>query len=462
VIVVLVFTVRNRGYELDDALIYYRYLQNCLAGDGLVYNVGERFNALTSPLYTYLALVVCGLAGSIHYPMIAVSAVLTALTAVLLFVLFRRHEPLWPLVLFGAVLVAALRYSYSVYGMETPLFLALAVSCLLLHERRQIGWLAVAGGLLVLTRAEGLLLLVVLAAAHLLRRRPLPPVRVFVAPLLLLGANAAFNAWYYGSPWPHTLMAKIQQGRSGLWGEGWIFFFQTGYQLEYFAGSRLLLVASLTLALLGIVRLGRRELNVVLLAFLAALTVFYVALHVPSYHWYYAPYYVFGCMYAGLGLAELFERASRLTSPVLARAGRVLIGLLGAVLLGSHAWATATRPVSDTPRQRVYPLIGRWLAANTPPEATVAMLEVGIIGYYSERRVVDILGLVSPGNAETLGQRRFGAWLESYAPDFILVHSPLWPHEQGVVAHAERGTYRLVASFPFPGFALLARARESP
>jgi hypothetical protein len=38
--------------------------------------------------------------------------------------------------------------------------------------------------------------------------------------------------------------------------------------------------------------------------------------------------------------------------------------------------------------------VGRWLEQHTPPEATVAAVAIGAIGYHGRRRVVDMLGLV--------------------------------------------------------------------
>ncbi len=450
------FSFLNRSYELDDALIYYRYVRNCLAGHGLVYNVGERFNALTSPLHAYLSLAICGLSGSIRYPMIVMSAMLTAAAALGLFVLYKPYETRWPFVAFGAALIAASRYFYTVYGMETPLFLVSCVACLLLYERRRMFALGIAGALLVLTRGEGVLLLAVLCGVHLARRERLPRARDFVAPVLLLAANAAFSFAYYGSLVPHTLLAKVQQGRSGLWGERWLFF-NTAGQLDFFAANRVLFAASLALAILGVFRLGRRDLNVVVLGFLAALTLFYVALNVPNYHWYYAPYYAFGSMYVGLGLAEAFDRAARLRVPALVRAGHVATVVAAAWILGLHAYSTHTRPMTDDPRHQLYPRVGEWLAQNTPPDAKVAMVEVGMIGYYCERHVVDILGLVSPRNAKSLGDRRLDEWLQHDDPDFILVHQPLWPHEVAVVDAVRQGRYRVSALFTFPGFELLER-----
>ena len=38
----------------------------------------------------------------------------------------------------------------------------------------------------------------------------------------------------------------------------------------------------------------------------------------------------------------------------------------------------------------------RWLATHTPPDALLAVHDIGAVGYFSERRILDLAGLVSP------------------------------------------------------------------
>jgi len=40
--------------------------------------------------------------------------------------------------------------------------------------------------------------------------------------------------------------------------------------------------------------------------------------------------------------------------------------------------------------------VGRWVAEHTPPDAVVALNDIGAITYVSERPVVDLAGLVTP------------------------------------------------------------------
>ena len=43
-----------------------------------------------------------------------------------------------------------------------------------------------------------------------------------------------------------------------------------------------------------------------------------------------------------------------------------------------------------------YQAAGEWLRAHTSPDASVGALEVGIIGYYAQRRMIDFAGLLQP------------------------------------------------------------------
>jgi hypothetical protein len=38
----------------------------------------------------------------------------------------------------------------------------------------------------------------------------------------------------------------------------------------------------------------------------------------------------------------------------------------------------------------------RWIAQNTPPDALIAAHDIGALGYYGERKILDLAGLISP------------------------------------------------------------------
>jgi hypothetical protein len=67
-----------------------------------------------------------------------------------------------------------------------------------------------------------------------------------------------------------------------------------------------------------------------------------------------------------------------------------------------------------------YRQVGDWLRANTPPDATVGVAEVGQVGFYAERWMTDYLGLLQPAAAEMLERGDLYSWLVGYAPDYLV------------------------------------------
>jgi len=94
--------------------------------------------------------------------------------------------------------------------------------------------------------------------------------------------------------------------------------------------------------------------------------------------------------------------------------------------------------------------MGHWLSQNTPEDAVIAALDIGAVGYASDRRVLDLMGLVSPEILE-LGQKigfqemvASGAWLQTREagsgrhPDYFVDRSEGEPRWDGKTVHGIR------------------------
>lgn len=454
--IVTYFSYLNRGFQLDDALIYHRYVRNVLAGEGLVYNPGERLNALTSPLFSYLSILGAAVLGEVQDASIAIAGVTLALAILTWCAAVAVSESRPGPALLGAALAVSSPYLFRVYGMETPLFLLLIGACLYLFELRKELWLGIAAALLLMTRPEGVFLLLPLAVEHLRQKRPMPSARLLVAPILILSAHYLFTYAYYGAFAPDTAMVKIHQGRSGLWGP-WPPFAQIGYHLNWFFEGKLYRALALVgLAILGVIGSRRITLTRVGVAFLVLYTSFYVFSSLPNYHWYYAPYYMFGFFWAGAGVDWLWRRGAQLQS----RIARGLLGTtlaVGVVLLVAGSATSTWRSLQGIEGVSAYRQIGEWLNDNAPQEATVAAMEIGTVGWYSRRYMIDIVGLVTPANDRLLAQGDLDGWLEASEPDYVVTHLPEWRMERRMSEAVRRGEYRPVEGVQPPGFQLLEK-----
>lgn len=102
------------------------------------------------------------------------------------------------------------------------------------------------------------------------------------------------------------------------------------------------------------------------------------------------------------------------------RTGALIIAAGAAVTLAVNAWVLLDQVV---PHARKFPVglrecyleTGRWLQENTPEGSVVAALDIGAVGYASDRPVLDLMGLVSPEVLEVGQQMGFEAMVEQAA-----------------------------------------------
>jgi hypothetical protein len=79
----------------------------------------------------------------------------------------------------------------------------------------------------------------------------------------------------------------------------------------------------------------------------------------------------------------------------------------------------------------VYQQAGLWLHDHTPLDATVGVTEVGIVGYYADRTMVDFLGVLEPDVAQALLRGDLYWALLRYQPDYLALTAiaPLYAYD---------------------------------
>jgi len=242
----------QRRWIADDGLIVLRTVRNLLAGNGPVFNQGERVEANTSTAWTYLMYAGSWVGGPMRmeYVALALALVLSVLGVALLMLGAGR---LWAPSLRGRTAImlpaGALVYialpparDFATSGLESGLTLAyLGLLWWMMvcwsqpvrgrpDSRVFIGALAFVAGFSVLVRPElalmgGLALIMMLIAASNWRRRVL----VVVAGGFLPVAYEIFRMGYYGLLVPGTALAKDAAGDK--WSQGMIYLsnFNTPY-----------------------------------------------------------------------------------------------------------------------------------------------------------------------------------------------------------------------------------------
>ncbi len=207
------FVVVRTAWVSDDAFIGLRSVAHLVDGDGFVWNVGERVQTYTAPLWT---LAVAGITAITHNAWMSTLGLAFAASLLAFALLVWKAAPAaWPALFGGAVLILSKAFTdFSTGGLENPLthlFLVLAWFALTSGEpdqRKTLWRFAIVAGLATTNRLDTVLLFIPALAWLSWRvglRRAIVPVLVGFLPVI---GWEVFSILYYGFPFPNTAYAK--------------------------------------------------------------------------------------------------------------------------------------------------------------------------------------------------------------------------------------------------------------
>jgi hypothetical protein len=405
-----------QSWLTDDAFISFRYAQNLVAGHGLVYNIGERVEGYTNFLWTMLAALVLWLGGDV-VAWSHISGVVLALALVLTtyWCGARLIGKYWGLI---AALVVATAQSLLIYtargaGLETGLFALLTLAgCYLawedLERRRAPVRAALVFALATLTRPEGALLMALTLAfgawlvfldhrpaAHHIQswQKVVPKFRRLAAALgVFLLLVLPFTAWrvsYYGDLLPNTFYVKTGGGLAVV-ERGFSYTLAFAWSL----GGPLLI--GLLLPALRSWRKTIQHWNGFMLLIAAMYTAYIVRVggdHFPGER-FFVPLVPLLALLMADGAAHWFVIIGR-TAKLRATAATVTV--VSALVFGWYALQrTQDSEIilrGNDESVHIWTDLGHWMAQNTAPNESIAALGAGAIAYYSDRPVIDLLGL---------------------------------------------------------------------
>jgi hypothetical protein len=372
-----------------------------------------------------------------------VSGCAATLASVVLFLGLLRHTVPTPAVRAAATVgwaAHAWMLRWSVSGMETPLAVLLVlvgfVACSDARGSARHAITGTAWALAALARPEATVLLLVWGASLIAASENREGARRLIAgslpPVLLYGGWLLWAQRYYGTVWPSTLAAKAAGG-TGL-----------EFQLENLRRPLELLGATdgaLMLAFGAALALGGRAVwasvfpgarSLVAWVWVLTLPALYVTRGVPVLSRYLLPLspVLAWLTWRALNGWWLSAGAAAVASRRAGWFGAALAAVVVAQNLVVFRSAVIPHVRSFSPAlERSLGRWGAWFHDHTAKDAVIAAPDIGLIGYFSGRRVVDLAGLVTPQmipflNRETpdeaIARFRFAAFSR---PDFLVDRS---------------------------------------
>ena len=400
-------------FTIDDAYITFRYAHNLAQGNGLVFNIGDPVEGFSN--FSWLVL----LSGfdRLGVSMMVAAKVLGILSAlgtlIYLTLLTRRYvtDPAYSFLGYAGAFLLLLSYgfaSYTVSGLETIFFLFLLTAGLYYYVRNMDRidlTSSIFFAIMALTRPEGILFFGILTLIKLaflksqfFRWRNILNLAIGVIPFL---AYLAFRFYYFHALTANSVVAKYCIGSLSF-----LFGIVKGLRYDglFFATPlALLLVIPCILAFSYIC--SNKELRALLIFFLLATTsytiyggdwmsFFRLFLHIIT------PLVVVGITAVAwlVGRGNWFLRASPKSSAQ--EAQRIAFSIVGLVLLIASVVMSANEliVVQNIPSVvRAYgqfEAMGLFIHNHARPDDVLVYGGIGTIGYYSQVRIRDTLGLV--------------------------------------------------------------------
>ncbi len=434
----------------EDFFITLRTSRNLVEGNGLVFQPGERLHTFTSPLGVLVPALGLWITGGSATGALWFLRVVSALALATGLVLLGRRTAslglgsLGRFVCFGLILADAKMTDFSINGMETALLVFFGI-WFWTEVASPAGPRAVPLGLaaagLMWTRPDAVILGVCMGLPFLLLRpksEATPGIKWPVLGRALLIGAALYLPWlvwawsYYGTPVPHTIIAKAAYtppvglrdylllplqtllGRSML-----VDLFLPSYWV--FGGwPRFLVVLAQMLAAVvafawmipGWALAGRR----------ASLAVFLGMFYLCSiilFPWYVPPWSLLGVIALAFGAEALAGRWPR-TLPVVRTVAALIVVAQAGMWLATAWQMRVQQAVVESGMRRA---IGEWLGRNARPGETVFLEPLGYIGYYSRLKTLDFPGLSSAEVVAAVrgGAKSYAALIEKLQPDWVVL-----------------------------------------
>ena len=457
-LILRLFLLASTSYTADDSLITYRYAENIASGLGFAYNPGERVLGTTTPLYTLLLSLLIKTGAQINVLGKGMNILADCLAGALIFLILRCFR-------FGFAFLASLFYLcfprilvWSISGMETGIYLFLIGLSFYFYMRRDFNLLPLVLALAWLTRADAFLLIAALFLDYLIRRKKLP-LRMIALTFAFILPWCIFATFHFGSPIPNSIWAKkalyqdvLQTPKATILWEFLILKTKIGWLI---LGS----------ALLGIYATLRKNKD---LSFIIIWTLLYACFYLFAgtrmHSWYYVPFYLGYLMLAARGSVFVYESLNSFAARLWERKKQISLfrGIRFAFLLlvvfvclfvyRSQMKRTIELVRSEqTVLDRIHKRIGLWLKENSDVGDTVCAEDIGYMGYFSRRYILDQDGLVSPQAVPFNKEKDRLGLIQKYLPRFVVVGF-YGPYYKEVIHSAWfKKNYRILVRFSILG-----------
>ena len=425
------------SFPLDDPWIHLQFAKNLAEYGSFSYFKNELVTAgSTSPIYTVLLAAGFFVTKNEMWLSYIIGIIFFALSV---YYFYRLSDTFFPkdnwLAIAAALLLVFDKWInfISVTGMETTLYIFLLVASYYYYRKMNAVGFAVTLGLTFWTRPDALAFIAAIAADYFFRvylknRSPKENADILlferkdlykIAGIFggIMAAYFAMNFIIAGSLLPNTYSAKLayyspefRSRADFLKVEVWEYFTESAYLLIFIP------------FVFGIIKLAsdsfKLKYNPLIPAFIfIALLIFMYWYKLPYAHRfgrYMMPIFPFYILLSVYGGREFFRWLANYLGDTKLVNGLNIILLAGTIVYFATGYNENKKVFQDQSRHIYIRQVetAKWLKNNTPEGSIIATHDVGAIAYYSDRKIVDVVGLINPEFVSKLNSKDFAGFVQ--------------------------------------------------
>ena len=265
------------------------------------------------------------------------------------------------------------------------------------------------------TRYEGFLVLAILLLYLLFKERE-NIVQYLVIPAIVIVPWILFTHFYFGSIIPHAITAKLALyshiDSTSVWGHlKYLLALNTPFGWFLLVG-----------AVWGAVWLNKNQNSVWKeIIWFVSMIIFYTLSKTHLFFWYVAPLYTMFWLFFGAGVVNIFEQINifkenkklQTTSSVLAI---IVLAIYLYPVMKSYKFEQSVL-------NEVHHKVGDYLYSHTDKNDLIAAEDIGYIGYYSKRKILDRDGLISPDAVPYNRNGKYYELIQNLKPNWVVLYT---------------------------------------
>ncbi len=420
------------GFPLDDPWIHLTFAKNFAEYQSFSYFKNEIVTSgSTSPIYTFLlsiGFLVSNNEMILSYLLGIVFLISSALWFYKLSSVEFEKENVFAIIITAIFITDKWMNFISVSGMETTMYIFLLIACVYFYKKRKVIPFAVFLGLILWGRPDGVVFICVLILDYLMviqfskndktlnifSKNDLIKIGIISGSIIVL--YFTFNLVLSGSLLPNTYNAKLtyyspefRSRGNFLKYEVWQYFTRGAYGI--------IMIGFIFSIFKMIFDLTKKKYNqnflYVVFAFVLVFIYWYKLPYAHRFGRYLMPIIPFFVLVSGSGFRDL---SKLLGSYFKSRSFAINLNLLVLIIIfifsiqnyneNKTNYAEQCKYISD--RQVAAAL---WLKNNSKKGDIIATHDIGAIGYYSNRKIIDVAGLITPELIDKIHDKDYSVYL---------------------------------------------------